>query len=125
MASKVSTNSTSNNQPKVETSKEEPKIEVKDSIPAQVETKPAESIPAEVKPVEENPAVEPAKVDAKEENSATQPAKVEASEEKPSETKAEQRNKAPLDTKEYKPIELKPFQTHPKVVVPEELELEP
>ena len=37
----------------------------------------------------------------------------------------QQKISASYDTKEYKPIKLKPFKTHPKVVVPEELELEP
>ena len=36
-----------------------------------------------------------------------------------------QKNSASYDTKEYKPVQLKPIKTHPKVVVPEELELEP
>ncbi len=40
-------------------------------------------------------------------------------------TKEESVNKQSIDTKEYKPVNLKPFKTHPKVVVPEELELEP
>ncbi len=35
------------------------------------------------------------------------------------------KNTANYDTREYKPIELKPIKTHPKVIVPEELELEP
>ena len=35
------------------------------------------------------------------------------------------KNTANYDTREYKPIKLKPFKTHPKVKVPEELELEP
>ena len=37
----------------------------------------------------------------------------------------QQKNSASYDTKEYKPVQLKPIKTHPKVVVPEELELEP
>ena len=57
MVSTVLNNLDPNDQPKVETPKEEPKTEVKNSAPAQVETKPAESKPAEVKPVEEKSAV--------------------------------------------------------------------
>ena len=34
-------------------------------------------------------------------------------------------NRANYDTKDYEPVELKPFKTHPNVNVPEELELEP
>ena len=41
------------------------------------------------------------------------------------ETKVEPVSLPTVDTKEYKPIELKPIQTHPHVIVPEELELEP
>ena len=140
MASKVSNNSTSNNQPKVESPKEE-KPAVKESVPEAksleskpVEQKTAEEKPAEVKAVEQpakadvpevKPAEQPVKVEAQEVKSAEQPVKADVPEVKPSETKGEPKNKAPLDTKEYKPVELKPFQTHPKVVVPEELELEP
>ncbi len=43
----------------------------------------------------------------------------------PEKTKPEAEKKPSFDTKEYKPIELKPIQTHPNVKVPEELELEP
>ena len=42
-----------------------------------------------------------------------------------SSTSSPKKNTANYDTREYKPIELKPFKTHPKVIVPEELELEP
>ena len=34
-------------------------------------------------------------------------------------------NMANYDTKEYEPVKLKPFKTHPNIIVPEELELEP
>ena len=40
-------------------------------------------------------------------------------------TSSTKNNSANYDTREYKPIQLKPYKTHPKVVVPEELELEP
>lgn len=40
-------------------------------------------------------------------------------------TSSTKNNSANYDTHEYKPIQLKPYKTHPKVVVPEELELEP
>ena len=40
-------------------------------------------------------------------------------------TSTQKNNRAKYDTKEYKPVKLKPFKTHPKVVVPEEVELEP
>ena len=148
MASKVSNNSASNNQPKVETPKEE-KPAVKESVPESksVETKPVEQKPAEVKPADEKPAEQPAEQPAKAEapvvKTSEQPGKVDASVVKPVEvkpaegkaveekipekveTKIESVTKPSVDTKEYKPVELKPFQTHPKVVVPEELELEP
>ncbi len=123
MASKVSNNSTSNNQPKVETPKEETKTEVKDSTPAQVETKPAESKPVEVKPSENKP-VEEKSVETQEVQ-PEKPAENTKTETVPVKTKPESEKRPSFDTKEYKPIELKPFQTPTQVIVPEELELEP
>ena len=108
MASNVSNNSVPNNQPKVETPKEEPKTEVKDSTLTQVETKPAESKPAETTTTQPQKPVETNKIESA-----------------PFQTTTEPEKKVTVDTKEYKPVELKPFQTHPNVIVPEELELEP
>ena len=129
MASKVSNNSAPNNQPKVETPKEEPKTEVKDSAPAQVETKPAESKPSEAKPSENKPVEEkPVEVkpsETKETQPVEKPVENTKAESASVQTKAETEASPAFDTKEYKPIELKPIKTHPNVVVPEELELEP
>ena len=113
------------NEVKKETSSSEPTL-VKPEDNKQTEAKATEVKPVEeTKPTIEKPATQPAKVESPEVKPIEQPVKDETPEIKPAETKVEANNKAPLDTKEYKPIELKPFQTHPKVIVPEELELEP
>ena len=108
--------------------------ETKPTVSQPIESKPAEKQPAEiksedVKPSENaKPAAEPAK-NTNEKSEGPKPAAEPANEpnnkSEDTQSKPENTNKAVLDTKEYKPVELKPFKTHPNVVVPEELELEP